>query len=194
MQQNWPLNQLPETDSSWTLFLDRDGVINRDVVDDYVKSWEEFEFCEGTLEALHILNPLFGRIVIVSNQRGVGRGLMTHEILDQITRNMLQQIEEAGGRIDNVYYCTSTDNKDPNRKPNLGMALQAKAKFPEINFAKSLMAGNMTGDLLFGRNIGAYTVYLPTRTTEKPDPSIIDASYKDLLAFAEAILNKRNTQ
>lgn len=194
MQHSLPLNQLPATDSSWTLFLDRDGVINRDVVDDYVKSWEEFEFCDGTLEALRLLNPLFSRIIIISNQRGVGRGLMTQEMLDDITRKMVQQIEEAGGRIDGVYYCTSTDNKDSNRKPNKGMALQAKADFPDIDFSKSIMAGNMPGDLWFGRNIGAYTVYLPTRPEEEPDDATIDACYKDLLAFAEDLLKKRNTQ
>lgn len=188
-QLSIPSNQLPVIDPSWTLFLDRDGVINEDVVADYIKNWEEFQFRNGTLEALRLLSPHFARIVVISNQRGVGRGLMTQETLDLITENMLLKIEEAGGRIDKVYYCTSTDNKDINRKPNKGMALQAQKDFPEIDFQKSIIVGNMPGDMWFGRNIGAYTVYLPTRPEENPDNSTVDAQYKDLLAFATELLS-----
>ena len=97
-QHSIPSNQLPAIDPSWTLFLDRDGVINEDVVADYIKTWEEFQFRNGTLEALRLLSPHFARIVVISNQRGVGRGLMTQETLDLITENMLLKIEEAGGR------------------------------------------------------------------------------------------------
>jgi len=194
MQHTLPLNQLPATDLKWTLFLDRDGVINQDVIDDYVKTWDEFHFCEGTLAAMQQLRSLFGRIVIVSNQRGVGRGLMSSAMLDEITAKMVQAIEAMGGSVDKVYYCTSTDNKDPNRKPHNGMALQAKADFPEIDFTKSIMVGNMPSDMWFGRNIGAYTVYIPTRPDESPDESTVDASYKNLLAFATALLKQRNSQ
>ena len=130
---------LEHIDKSWTLFLDRDGVINEDVVGDYIKEWESFVFRTGTLEALAMLTPLFTRIIIVSNQRGVEKGLMTKADLDHITQNMLLAIEEAGGKIDQVFYCTSLSNDDPNRKPNSGMALQAKSMFPEIEFSKSIM-------------------------------------------------------
>ena len=186
-----PINQLPETDSKWTLFLDRDGVINTDVVNDYVKSWEEFMFCEGTLQALQLLTPLFHRIVIISNQRGVGKGVMSRATLDLITQNMFFKIEENGGRVDKAYYCTSLDNQDPNRKPNKGMALQAKEDFPDIEFTKSIMVGNMPGDMWFGRNIGAYTVYIPTRTDEYPEDHTVDARYKNLLAFAKELHRMR---
>ena len=104
---------------------------------------------------------------------------------------MLLAIEEAGGKIDQVFYCTSLNNEDPNRKPNSGMALQAKQMFPEIDFSKSMMVGNMPSDMWFGKNIGAYTVYLPTRQHENPEAHTVDASYKDLLAFAEALYNKK---
>jgi len=187
-----PINQLPDTDNSWTLMLDRDGVINTDVINDYIKSWEEFRFCEGTLDALKILNPLFNRIIVISNQRGVGKGLMSKETLDLITQNMLLKIEENGGRIDKAYYCTSLDNEDPERKPNKGMALKAKSDFPEIDFNKCIMVGNMPGDMWFGRNIGAFTVYIPTRKDEYPEAHTIDARYKNLLAFAEETHRIRN--
>lgn len=187
-----PANQLPVTDNSWTLFLDRDGVINKDVVDDYVKSWEEFIFNEGALEALQLLAPLFKHIVVVSNQRGVGKGVMSEDMLNLITENMCLKIEESGGRIDKVYYCTALSSDDPNRKPNKGMALQAKMDFPYIDFSKSIMVGNMPGDMWFGRNIGAYTIYTPTRKDETPDSNTVDAFYKNLLAFAEELHSIRN--
>jgi histidinol-phosphate phosphatase family protein len=193
-QHSIPLNQLPVIDNSWTLFLDRDGVINEEVVGDYIRNWEEFQFRPGSLEALQLLATLFSRIVVVSNQRGVGKGLMTMDELNHITQNMLLKTEEAGGKIDAVYYCTSTDNKDINRKPSSGMALQAKNQFPEIDFAKSIMVGNMPGDMWFGRNIGAYTVYLPTREEENPHDSTVDASYKDLLAFTHNLIRHLSAQ
>jgi histidinol-phosphate phosphatase family protein len=186
--------ELPFVDKTWTLFLDRDGVINTDVVNDYIKSWDAFYFTEGCLNALQLLRPLFSRIVIVSNQRGVGRGLMTQETLDEITGNMLAKIEEAGGGIDKAYYCTTTDNADINRKPNPGMALLARQDFPEIDFSRSIMVGNMPGDMKFGRNIGAYTVFLPTREDGVPEAETVDASFKDLLAFAEAQCKAVQTQ
>lgn len=194
MQNSHKQYQLPAVNKSWTLFLDRDGVINTDVIDDYIKSWEEFTFAEGALDALQLLNPLFGRIVVVSNQRGVGRGIMAQETLDLITSTMIGLVTEAGGRIDKAYYCTSTDNADINRKPNPGMAFQAQADFPEIDFKKSIMVGNMSGDMLFGRNIEAFTVYIPTRPDGIPDPATIDAEYKDLLAFARALTQMQPIQ
>jgi len=184
------LNILPQIDQTWTLFLDRDGVINQDGVGDYIKEWESFIFKVGTLEAMAMLKDLFARIIIVSNQRGVEKGLMSKSELDRITNNMLLAIEEAGGKIDHAFYCTSLNNQDPNRKPNGGMALQAKQMFPEIDFSKSIMVGNMPSDMWFGKNIGAYTVYLPTRPDENPEAHTVDASYKDLLAFVKALCQK----
>jgi histidinol-phosphate phosphatase family protein len=189
-----PANQLPVIDKNWTLFLDRDGVINTDVIDDYIKSWDEFKFTDGCLRAFRLLTPCFKRIVVVSNQRGVGRGLMSQQTLDEITATMLMKVEEAGGRIDKAYYCTSIDNADINRKPNRGMALQAQADFPEIDLNRSIMVGNMGSDMRFGRNIGAFTVYIQTRLDGSPEPGTVDAEFKSLLAFAEALLSMQPIQ
>ncbi len=185
---------LPEITKDWTLFLDRDGVINEEVVGDYIRTWNEFHFRPGSLEAITLLSPLFQYIVVVTNQAGVGKGLMTMEELNHINQNMLQEIATAGGRIAKVYCCTATDNKDINRKPNPGMALQAKSDFPEIDFSKSIMVGNMPNDMWFGRKIGAFTVYTPTREEEKPDVSTVDAQYKNLLSFAKDISSNARTQ
>ena len=136
------------------LLLDRDGVINVLRPGDYVKTIDEFVFCDGALEALRLLNPCFRRIVIVSNQRGVGRGLMTEADLEAIHAWMLARIREAGGRIDRIYVCTATDPADPRRKPNPGMAREVLAEFPDIDFARSILIGDSPSDLEFARRAG----------------------------------------
>lgn len=137
-----------------TLFLDRDGVINVLRVHDYVKKWDEFVFKPGIFEALRKWNSMFKYIIVVTNQRGVGRGLMTEYDLERIHEKMCQEITLKGGRIDKIYYCTALRDDDFNRKPNIGMAVQAQMDFPEINFATSLMIGDSEGDMAFARNVG----------------------------------------
>lgn len=137
-----------------TLFLDRDGVINRMRSGDYVKCWAEFEFLPGVLQALARCNTLFERIYIVTNQRGVGRGVMTREDLNDIHDRMLRSIVNHGGRIDKIYSCTATSADDPCRKPNTGMAQQARMDFPQIDFSKALMVGDSQSDELFAQRVG----------------------------------------
>jgi histidinol-phosphate phosphatase family protein len=148
----------------WTLFLDRDGVINIEKENDYIHHWDEFVFYEGAPQAIAQLSTLFHRIIIVTNQKGVGKGVTQLADLEQIHRNMKAEIEAAGGRIDAIYYCPDTDNDSPRRKPNAGMAFDAAADFPDINLQRSVVVGNNLSDLHFGRNAGMHTVFL--RTTQ----------------------------
>jgi histidinol-phosphate phosphatase family protein len=180
---NMELKQL--IDPSWTLFLDRDGVINHEKKADYIRNVDEFVFYDGIPEAIALLSPLFQTIVIVTNQKGVGRGWMTLADLDSIHQHMLTVISAAGGRIDKIYFCPDTDSDSPNRKPNPGMAFQAKADFPQIDFAKSLMVGNKLSDMNFGRNAGINTVFVATTNPEIefPHPAI-DARFDNLPALA----------
>lgn len=88
------------------IFLDRDGVINRKAPEgDYVKSWSEFEFLPGALEGLRMLGSLAERLIVVTNQRGVALGRMSERALHNIHEKMLAAVQEAGGRLDAVYYC-----------------------------------------------------------------------------------------
>ncbi len=179
---------LSSIDKSWTLFIDRDGVINHEKKEDYIRNWQEFHFYDGVKEALSILSKKFGKIIVVSNQRGVGRGLMTEADLSNIHQHMIRQIEAAGGHIDKIYYCTSTDTRHPNRKPNPGMALEAKNDFPGIDISRSLMVGNNSSDMLFGRNAGAFTVFLRTTKPEHPIPHPdIDLAFDSLIDFAKGL-------
>ncbi|HSA07079.1 MAG TPA: HAD family hydrolase [Candidatus Gastranaerophilales bacterium] len=150
-----------QIDNSWTLFLDRDGVINKRLVDDYVKNIDEFEFLPGTKEAIAKLSGIFGKVFVVTNQRGIAKQLMTVEDLNIINDFMLKEVEKAGGKIDKVYFCPH--ERDVNcgcRKPDIGMAFQAKKDFSSVDFSKSIMVGDSLSDLAFGKNAGMITVYI----------------------------------
>lgn len=173
------------TDKNWTLFLDRDGVINHQIANGYVNTWQDFKFYEGTQEALQLFAATFKYIIVITNQRGVGRGITKMEDLYFIHEKMTNEINTAGGRIDGIYFCTDVEKDSTNRKPNTGMGLQARRDFPAIDFNKSVMVGNNFSDMEFGRNIGAKTIFLST-TNLNVDPSDkrIDAVYNSLLDFA----------
>src|SRR5271157_6565582 len=85
-------------DHEWTLFLDRDGVINAKIEGDYVRMWSQFKFLPGVRESIRILSNVFHRIVVVTNQRGVARHLMAESDLLQINDNMIKRISDVGGR------------------------------------------------------------------------------------------------
>lgn len=172
-------------DKTWTLFLDRDGVINKEIVGTYVTTTAEFEFCEGATEAIQTATELFGRIIIVTNQRGVGRGIMTTGHLREIHNEMEAVIASAGGRIDRIYACTAVSDDDHNRKPNPGMAMQAREDFPEIDFKKSIMVGNSISDMEFGKRLGMHTVFVTTKIAAVALPhDLIDEQYPTLAAWA----------
>jgi D-glycero-D-manno-heptose 1,7-bisphosphate phosphatase len=173
-------------DGHWTLFLDRDGVINQEKEDSYVFHYGEFRFYDEVKDALRIFASVFGRIVIVTNQRGVGRGLMTAEQLAIIHDKMVAEIMLAGGRIDRIYYADSLDDDHPHRKPNPGMAFAAQADFPEIDFRRALMVGNNLSDMEFGRKAGIHTVFLRTTHPDQPLPHpAIDLAFNSLYDFAK---------
>ena len=174
-------------DKTWTLFLDRDGVLYHEKNNDYIRNWEEFIFYEKTVAAITLLNNYFNRTVIVTNQKGIGKGLMSIADLNSIHQQMLTAIESAGGKIDHVYFCADVEDDSPNRKPQPGMAFQAKLDYPEIDFAKSIMVGNRMSDMHFGRNAGMHTVFVATTHPEVTFPNTqIDLRFNDLFAFATA--------
>ena len=154
-------------DKTWALFLDRDGVINRRLPGAYVRNWEEFQWLPGTLKAIAGLTQRTGRAFVVTNQQGVGKGLMAEEDLARIHARMLRQIKDAGGRIDAVYYCPDLASSVPNcRKPGPAMALQARKEFPEVEFQRSVMVGDSLSDMQFGQVLGMYNVLIATKEEE----------------------------
>jgi len=127
-------------DEGWSLFLDRDGVLNERFPGDYVKKPEDFKFITGVKKSLTIFAGIFNPVVVVTNQQGIGRGLMTNAQLSLIHDKMLEEVRASGGRIDSVFYSPDLKNtRSFSRKPAIGMGLKARKQFPNINFKKSIM-------------------------------------------------------
>jgi histidinol-phosphate phosphatase family protein len=169
-------------DSSWTLFLDRDGVINTRILGGYVQKWEQFEFLPGFLEALKILSPEFSRIIVVSNQQGIGKGLMTEEELEILHR------------IDRIYHSPHLEKEGSvKRKPNVGMALIARKEFPGINFKRSVMVGDSISDMIFGKRLKMVNVFLSEDISQaRKSHHCIDFVFPDLISFAKAVSGTKN--
>jgi histidinol-phosphate phosphatase family protein len=165
--------------------------LNHEKSNDYIRCREEFRFYDGVKDALKDLAGIFGVIVLVTNQRGIGKGLMTLDDLADIHSHMMDEINAAGGRIDKLYFCADLDHDSPCRKPNPGMALQAKADFPSIDFDRSIIAGNKLSDMQFGRNAGMHTAYIATTHPEvAADHPLVDLRFDNLPAFAKALTRK----
>jgi histidinol-phosphate phosphatase family protein len=177
------MNFINHIDASWTLFLDRDGVINHEKKQDYIRNASEFVFYDGTLEALKKLSQVFNLILIVTNQRGIGKGLMTHQDLHDIHEFMSTAITQTGGRIDRIYYAPDLDSDAIDRKPNIGMGLTAKTEFPSINFEKSIIIGNNISDMKFGKGLGMHTVYVETTNILQEENEFVDMKTDSLVSF-----------
>jgi histidinol-phosphate phosphatase family protein len=176
-------------DKNWTLFLDRDGVINRRIKDGYVTDWDGFVFLSGAVDAIRILAGIFGRVLVVSNQQGVGKGVVKYEEVEKVNERMCQEIENAGGRVDKVYFSPHLQEMNhPDRKPGTGMAMKAKREFPLIDLHRSVMVGDSLTDMQFGRNIGSVNVWI-TDPNEQPIPEdLYDLKYHSLIDFTNKLL------
>jgi len=170
-----------------TLFLDRDGVINRRLIDDYVKTPDEFVFEEGALDAIAKLSKCFERIVVVTNQQGIGKKMMQESTLHEIHKYMKSEVEKTGGRIDAIYFCPDLKHsKSLYRKPNVGMGLLAKRQFPEIHFKQSVMVGDTISDMTFGKKLGMKTVFISdNKSLVASHSKLIDQNFKSLFEYAK---------
>ena len=174
--------------SNWSLFLDRDGVINRRLPGDYVQNWEQFEFLPGVLEAMSRFAGVFGTIVIVTNQRGIGRGLMTEQDLRQVHDRMLDELTKNGGRVDRIYHCPHDIAAHCDcRKPGIALALRAKRDFDRIEFARSIMVGDAASDMNFAERAGLSKVWVGAEPP--PTAPVPDFCFPSLFAFSAALVN-----
>lgn len=170
-----------QPDTSWTLFLDRDGVLNRKIEDGYVLAPSMLEILPGVPQAIATLGRRFGSIVIVTNQRGIGRQLMTLDDLERIHSRLLEEIGCEGGRIDAIFVCPHDlqDGCDC-RKPRVGLALRAKAQIPGIAFDRSVLVGDSDTDIAMGKALGMSTVRIGPRASAAADEMV----FASLLEFA----------
>jgi histidinol-phosphate phosphatase family protein len=171
-----------------TLFLDRDGVINVRNKHGYIRNTDEFHFLDNADKAIVILSHLFDRIIVVTNQQGIGKGIMTEDELSKIHFYLVSEIEKKGGRIDAIYHCPKLrSEKDNCRKPSPQLALWAKEDFPEINFKKSIMIGDMDTDIQMGKTLRMFTVKVGKENDQKHSDLQADIYVKSLLKFTELL-------
>jgi D-glycero-D-manno-heptose 1,7-bisphosphate phosphatase len=144
-----------------TIFLDRDGVINENRAD-YVKSWDEFRFLPGTRESIARLTRAGHRIVVCSNQAGIARGIVAQETVEEIHRRMIAGIEEMGGAIEKVYYCShAKDANCPCRKPRPGQLLRARDELG-IDLKDAIFIGDSMTDVRAGLAAGVHPILVLT--------------------------------
>ena len=149
-----------------TLFLDRDGVVNVKLEARYVRNSNEFEFMHGALVAISKLTKLFKRILIVTNQQGIGKGIMTEDDLNFLHSFMNSEIGKLNGKIDKIYFCPHLDTENCNcRKPNPGMINKAIADFPEIDLQNSYLIGDSDSDIEAGNRMKLNTVKVDNEYT-----------------------------
>ena len=185
---------LTKIDNNWTLFLDRDGVINYEKHLDYIHTWDEFSFYDGAKEAIAIFTKKFKHIIVVTNQKGISKGVTKIEDLNTIHKNMIRACAAVGGKIDAVYFSPDLEDDSPIRKPQPGMGLQAAKDFAAIDLKKAIMVGNTISDMQFGRNLGVYTIFLPTTRPEVDlNDERIDKVFASLIEFANA-LNRQDAK
>ncbi len=150
------------------VFLDRDGVINKRIPGGYITKPSEFLILPGVIEALKILQKIYHPIVIVTNQQGIGKALMRVKDLHRVHYYLRKRLSEASVRIDAIYFCPFLAGElPPCRKPNTGMASQAKADFPQIDFSRSALVGDSDTDIAFGNTLGMFTVKIEDTTGSK---------------------------
>lgn len=141
------------------VFLDRDGTISKDSIN-HIKSWDEFHFLPNAKQGLKLLNEQNFHIIIITNQSVIAREMVTPAELDSIHRNMIKEIEAAGGKIETIYYCPHyPDNGCSCRKPKPGLLLQA-IKDHAIDPKQSYMVGDRIMDIEVGKSVGCKTILI----------------------------------
>lgn len=176
------------------IFLDRDGVINRER-SDYVKNWNEFEFLPGALDAIARLTTLRRPIIVVTNQSPIGRGIVTEAQIHQIHQELRINVERAAGRIDAFFLCPHHPDAGCGcRKPKPGLLLQAAEQF-QLDLKACLFIGDSITDFQAAQAAGCQSILVRSgRQGSRLRQLLGDATHvplkSDLSAATEYILAK----
>ena len=173
-----------------TVFLDRDGILNEKMLEGrYVTRWEEFHMLPGVPGALRRLNQAGLRVVVVSNQRGIARGLYSAADVGAIHAIFQQLLGEAGAHIDAFFICPHEVGQCHCRKPLPGLFEQAVAQFPAITAAGSAMIGDSLSDVEFGRRLGMKAIFIAGDPARRRQDDAAAAELADLRcsSLAEAV-------
>lgn len=180
-----------------TVFLDRDGVLNEKMPEgQYVTRWDEFRILPGVIEAIRRLNQAALRVVVVTNQRGVARGLYTVADVEAIHARFQQELQTAGAHIDAIFICPHDKEACNCRKPLPGLFEQAAAQFPHITAETSVMIGDSLVDMEFGRRLGMPTIFVDVDAARRSPHAehasrLADLRFASLPAAVDALLTAR---
>ncbi|WP_031437777.1 D-glycero-beta-D-manno-heptose 1,7-bisphosphate 7-phosphatase [Methylobacter tundripaludum] len=177
------------------VLLDRDGVINRDS-DDFIKSPEEWLPLEGSLEAIALLNKQGYKVVVVTNQSGVARGLLDAATLEKIHAKMQRMTAEKGGKIDAIYFCPHGPDDNCNcRKPKPGL-LEAFAADHHVSLSGMAVIGDSLRDLQAAQAVGASPILVKTgkgRKTLTENPNLDIPVFENLYDAAKHLASRPQT-
>ena len=149
-----------------TLFLDRDGVINKKLEQRYVTNIDEFVFVKNSDIAIRKLHKIFKRILIVTNQQGIGKGIMTEDDLNLLHLQMQRKLSVDFDLIDKIYFCPCLEVDNCNcRKPKTGMLENAKLDFPDMKIEDSFLVGDSDSDIIAGKKFGLSTIKVSSEFT-----------------------------
>lgn len=159
---------LPARTTLRTVFLDRDGVINRKLPEgEYVSSLDRFTLLPGVPQAIARLNLAGLRVLVVTNQRGVALGKYSLSTIGSLHAHLAQLLSTHGATIDAFYVCPHDKAACDCRKPAPGLFLQAQRQFPQINPATSVLIGDSYSDILFGAQLGIATIFIEGDPTHR---------------------------
>ncbi len=172
------------------VILDRDGVINYDS-DQYIKSPDEWKPIPGSLEAIARLNQWGYKVVVATNQSGIGRGLYDMDTLSAIHEKMLRAAAQAGGRIDSIFFCPHiNEDKCDCRKPKAGMLREIAARY-NTDLTGVPAVGDSMRDLKAAMHVGARPILVLTgkgrKTQSDPDLPHDVEIYTNLAAAVAAL-------
>lgn len=173
------------------VFSDRDNVLVEDL-EGYIYEIEKFKLLDGVIEGLRLLNETDYKVIIITNQTGIGSGYYTKEDYKKFTEHMLNIFRKNSIRIDAIYYCPHHPDLNCDcRKPKSGMFEQAKIDF-DIDYKMSWMIGDKTKDVEAGKNIKAKTIAVigPEQTREKLEKANPDYIADNFLEAVKIILGR----
>lgn len=174
--------------SKQLIILDRDGVVNYDSAD-FIKSPDEWRPLPGSIEAIKLLNDAGKKVVVATNQSGVGRGLFSLQTLDAMHEKFYQLLNESDAHIDGLEFCPHLpDDHCACRKPKPGM-INSLLKHFAVNADAAVLVGDSLRDLQAAQAVGVSAVLVKTGKGEKTlaQHQLDVPVYDDLYAFAKAV-------
>ncbi|MFH1545345.1 MAG: D-glycero-beta-D-manno-heptose 1,7-bisphosphate 7-phosphatase [archaeon] len=172
------------------VFLDRDGTINEEK--NYLSREEDFKFIPGTIEGLKLLREKGFKLIVVTNQSGIGRGFVEGKQVERINKKMKEELKEEEVELDAVYVCPHTPEEGCDcRKPKNALVKIAEKEF-KLDLKKSFFVGDKTIDIQLGKNCNGRTILLKTGYGGSDKKFKVKPDYiaEDLRNAAEIILSE----